>query len=62
MMKSCSITNAVFLACRMNLGGDIVRRAALSVDGRANVPLDDLACDDTLLGVEETKSQVSTSF
>jgi hypothetical protein len=52
MMKSCSMTNAVFFACRINLAGGL--KAALQDEMPMNVPFDNLARDDTLFRVEET--------
>lgn len=59
MMKSCSMTNAVFFACRMNLDERREKRDERN-QRRMDVPLDDFARDDTLLGIEETADQSDT--
>lgn len=70
MMKSCSMTNAVFLAWRMNLyakeptagrGRRGKHHVSLTIQlliciakGKDHAPFDDLASDNTLFGVQET--------
>ena len=54
MMKSCSMTNAVFFACRMNLQPNVSTHGGYIIG--TPVPLDDLARDDTLLGVKEARN------
>lgn len=57
MMKSCSITKAVFFAWRMNL--DSLSDDCHAGDDRTeHLPLDDFAGDDTLLGVQEPVTRV----
>ena len=64
-MKSCSMMNAVFFAWRMNLCSELT--VGFKLDSRLHdsgrgVPLDDLACNDTLFGVKEAVEVVSAEL
>lgn len=61
IMKSCSITNAVFFAWRMNLGEakELVKNHQTIKD--CQVPFYNLTGNDTLLGIEETDKRTSAA-
>jgi hypothetical protein len=55
MIKSCSITKAVFLECRMNLECGAQSHSAGEKSRHAmHSPFDNFRCDDTLFRIQET--------